>query len=575
MKMTAEEERILKLIASTGDTPEECEGFEDNMPHYILYHKEKGHNLCYCTHCREYFQAYKSIHQDPYTAREFIIMEPKHKQYDYCPLCHYRIQFLADGRGRSTKSDSSNFAIVKAVSENELVVRCFRVTQRFLNPFAGQYFTEVESEIFERDSFEVARYYFKVGEQAYKFGIKPYYDKVGGEYYDWERIKTINHPVFNHNPYGIANNQYELLNLDEIQKTKFRYIDEAISQSRGSAPFNELFENSLKVYAEWCVHPQIEYLLKTGFENLVASRLRAEMCGIRLNWKSNNVKEVLRMTSEEMELLAGADTKDIATYYQWRKLDTKSKPAEMVALIKVVYASGHDMTNFVKDLIVNRNETCHSIVKYIGCPIPAAKGTGKAKPGKRGQHESFLFIKDWQDYLNQCRQLHYDLDEPSVFKPNKLDVAHERLTGILKVAAEVEDREAFRRTKKSRKFYSFTDEEHGLIVRVPQSIDEIINEGKELVHCVGGYAKRHAHGELSIVFVRKVNEPDKPFYTMEVSKFGIIVQCRGYRNNSAGNPKPQYIKDFEIKYQEYLDECYRQLAEKNKAKKKAKHKKIA
>lgn len=98
---------------------------------------------------------------------------------------------------------------------------------------------------------------------------------------------------------------------------------------------------------------------------------------------------------------------------------------------------------------------------------------------------------------------------------------------------------------------------------------EIEDEGRILSHCVGGYAERHAMGKLSIMFLRKASEPNKPYYTVEVSKYGGIVQCRGYRNNvvqNGGEDKPQEIKDFEQKYQRYLDRVF---AEKRKERKTA------
>ena len=51
--------------------------------------------------------------------------------------------------------------------------------------------------------------------------------------------------------------------------------------------------------------------------------------------------------------------------------------------------------------------------------------------------------------------------------------------------------------------------------------------------------------------------------------YGGIVQCRGYRNNvvqNGGEDKPQEIKDFEQKYQRYLDRVF---AEKRKERKTA------
>lgn len=81
-----------------------------------------------------------------------------------------------------------------------------------------------------------------------------------------------------------------------------------------------------------------------------------------------------------------------------------------------------------------------------------------------------------------------------------------------------------------------------------------MNEGKALSHCVGGYADRHAKGVLTILFIRKNGDLDTPFYTMEVSVDYHIVQCRGYRNNLADNPKPEEMKEFEEKYAAYLQQ---------------------
>ena len=78
----------------------------------------------------------------------------------------------------------------------------------------------------------------------------------------------------------------------------------------------------------------------------------------------------------------------------------------------------------------------------------------------------------------------------------------------------------------------------------PKQLSDIAYEGKALSHCVGGYAERHAKGALSIMFIRKKSEPDKPYYTMEVSADGKIVQVRGKRNIAPGEDVDALIKDY-------------------------------
>ena len=119
-----------------------------------------------------------------------------------------------------------------------------------------------------------------------------------------------------------------------------------------------------------------------------------------------------------------------------------------------------------------------------------------------------------------------------------------------------EKQEELRRFSEARnkKLKDFVWQEDGLMIVLPQSVDDIVAEGKALAHCVGGYAERHFKGQTTILFLRKTEEPDKPFYTMEINKTGKIQQCYGYRNNTANNPKPPEIKAFERHYEQYLQE---------------------
>lgn len=165
-------------------------------------------------------------------------------------------------------------------------------------------------------------------------------------------------------------------------------------------------------------------------------------------------------------------------------------------------------------------------------------------------------IRDWNDYLNQCIELKYDMNDTLITKPKNLQEAHERLTKIIKIKAdELAQQELEERNKKLAEM-EYTDEKRGLQIVIPKSVQEIIDEGKRLNHCVGGYAQRHAEGKLTILFLRTTDKPDVPYYTMEVNTEGRIIQCRGYRNNCANNPKPQDIIDFENEYQDYLDAVF-------------------
>ena len=67
-------------------------------------------------------------------------------------------------------------------------------------------------------------------------------------------------------------------------------------------------------------------------------------------------------------------------------------------------------------------------------------------------------------------------------------------------------------------------------IKVPSRIADIVAEGNYLHHCAGAtdrYFDRIKQHETYICFLRKVKEPDTPFYTIEVEPGGTIRQHRG------------------------------------------------
>lgn len=107
---------------------------------------------------------------------------------------------------------------------------------------------------------------------------------------------------------------------------------------------------------------------------------------------------------------------------------------------------------------------------------------------------------------------------------------------------ELEKRAKLNKVKiEFRKTLEFEDKDY--LIRLPVNKNEIVKEGMELHHCVGGYAERHEAGDTTIMFLRKKSEPDKPFYTIEVgievltdtvSKLRII-QAHSFGNKWMGN----------------------------------------
>ena len=92
--------------------------------------------------------------------------------------------------------------------------------------------------------------------------------------------------------------------------------------------------------------------------------------------------------------------------------------------------------------------------------------------------------------------------------------------------------------KKRIEMYERIGDEFEIIV--PREPKDIINEGASLNHCVGGYLESVASGYKTILFLRKVSDPNKSFYTIEVGN-SRIVQIHGNHNKWLGN-NPEAIQ---------------------------------
>ena len=489
-------------------TDEECDEIQDNyFTHYSLYKRTtKKHHLvcetvkndayvCHCTRCK----------CDYTIERELGSVPLKHKSTGVCPKCGKPVVFFAQGRGRQYIKEEDQFAVLHAIDGN-LFISCYDVTKVF-----------DKSDKNELAFFgaETHRYCLTPnGVQHWKYDWK--FGKNGWERY-WKVLKSENIA------YG-----YKVINKQAIKDTFLRYAFDAIP--------DDIYHYRLQYLCFCASHRGAEYLVKTGFGYLIEAKMVSGcMHSIRLNWKSNNVKKILRLNKKEMGLLKDQSCGVLEAYYNFRKLD-KTMSEEKRFEIAVNY-------NYYSDSLIK-------VMKDTGLSLQ--KVTNYLD--KQGKTTSALY--DWRDYIRQCKQLEYDLSDTLISMPKNLAKAHERLTKIIKIKVDELAKKAMAETLEKRKKLEYTSINGRYVMRVPTTVEEIVNEGKRLNHCVGGYAQRHANGKLNILFLRLTETPDVPYYTMEVSTTGEIIQCRGFKNNQANNPKPKEIEDFEQEYQLYLDTLF-------------------
>lgn len=161
-------------------------------------------------------------------------------------------------------------------------------------------------------------------------------------------------------------------------------------------------------------------------------------------------------------------------------------------------------------------------------------------------HEAKNFIADYTDYISECSLLGANVNDTAVKMPHSLKKAHDWATTERKVQEKQAYEELVAAVYDS--LHNLTEWADGTYqIIMPHSAREIVEEGVRQNHCVGRYVERVATGESVILFLRRVEDPEKSFYTIEIKKDMRrchIVQVRGAHNVAATDEVNAFCKKY-------------------------------
>lgn len=137
-----------------------------------------------------------------------------------------------------------------------------------------------------------------------------------------------------------------------------------------------------------------------------------------------------------------------------------------------------------------------------------------------------------------AERLHIDTSDEIIYRARKLRQRHDELViqceaGSLELQAENMDKKyphVRSICEELQKKYAYADEDY--LVIAPQNTFDIIKEGRMLHHCVGNdgagerYYDRIERRESFIMFLRRAEEPEDPYYTLEIEPDGTVRQKR-------------------------------------------------
>ena len=505
------------------------------FPQYIFYERAgrspTAEYVCQCSRCRsEYIAAYSEICTEGFTL--------KHNDSAVCPKCKHLGTLFHKSRGKKSLTVRKAFIIWHKESYDSVTAYAIYASKAYngdpWEPWLNSNYRPENWDPFpELNIDERAIYHFSPGDVSVEK-----WAYWGG----WTETSTKASEPFG-GGFGIRPT-YTFINESVLQSTFLKYSSYKLYMDicEQLAYSHQWYINTPSLMRYICLYAQypiMEMLMKTGLGRYVyeaAEYPRGGMHKRYFNWNAKRPTEFFKkLDPQQVKEVLNHDLplERVIEYCNLIKAGLKLT----VPQFSRVYHDFRNPLRFFELLKKPYGITYNKAINYI------SKQKNKADA-----------LTQWCDYIHDAEELNYDLAVHGVLYPKDLEAAHMQTINTLNaVRTEKEKHKMKGMTEKYKKRYAFAYGDY--IIKVPESMTEIITEGKILSHCVGGYAERYSKGQCIILFLRRRSEADKPYFTIEVGgewgKRQHIVQCHGYKNE-AETTKPEAIKEFEKEFSSYL-----------------------
>ena len=511
-------------------TDEELKSAKECFEKYAFYQRLTNGDIEYwCTHCGSHGIIPALSRLESVEDREFKNI--KHNEPTVCPECCRRATAKNTGKSKARKNlwEERRIVFIHIENENYVTAQGYEAVKNYeesLRPCIRWY--------------KSTRYELLPGKwRCYEYNI------YGG----WSERK---HPIRpfrwkSSMSYWACDNSYTVIGLNKLKDSFLKYhqlsLYEGYEASRNHNGASTVDVPIMRYICRFAEYPQIEMLQKAGFHSIVRSLVESNLKSFPIvNWKARDFAAFFKMPKNDfkqflsvIEKIGGKD-KAVDFLYMQRLLKKHGLKSDYAATAKA-----YVRTNGSSDM-----EYSFECMKNAGISIAEGFPYLMHQYDRLTEKNFRGVLIFYRDYLDMAKKLKLDLQDDIVRYPPNLIAAHDRAVEARNAVLEEEkakrNRELQQKYKKllksNRRQYAYSDE--NFIIIVPSTAQEIINEGKALCHCVGGYAERHLTGKLTILFLRSVKEPDKSLYTIEMHG-KTLTQVQGYHNRTPLTPE---AKDF-------------------------------
>ena len=485
------------------DYPENLQSYcEDQVFNhgYIFFGKKekKGGRIARCSHC----------------GAEFAIDTPVSSGSETsCPVCRWKSVYRANWI-KSDVTDKEDICISYKV-DNQLLLRWAHVERSYCYP---EFKRSMKITDFAYSLYLVVNGKPKI--YTYKYFKAPYAWEA-----EWHRL-----------PLDCTCDSSSYIytdNLDDVFGTNYYnvHLKAGLDGKRLKLQFVHLLDGLKN-------DPKAEYLFKLGLPILAASS----------KYISGNPDG------------QGAFQKQIGVSKQYLPMlrDMNVTPSELCVI--------RDSKEWVAPQLLQRYRYFSSKIQYGLDSFLSEAGFTKGLNYVEKQHilhpkaSLTKMVIEYNDYIKMSKAIHVDLSHKSVMFPADIFEAHKTITARYNaVMHEIEmikgkelDQEFNKRVNEHYSRLGLTGfQRDGFRIVLPQKRTDLIAEGQSLNHCVGGetYYKKCMIGVNMIFFVRKDDNPEKPYFTMEMDvSTGKIIQLYGFGDCSA----PKEVRAFSNAFSQFM-----------------------
>ncbi len=304
--------------------------------------------------------------------------------------------------------------------------------------------------------------------------------------------------------------------------TSGRYIPRC---SKTDRPLVQLFSAQKSVVAEQA--------LKYGFYNASNKTVKRKNTNVFADTNAKNISEFfgvpgkwLNFINKELSFQAMEIMLDDISHYKqddsMQNIDIK----DVISLGFYDYPMIRTINHIYRENGKNFGKVFHKLVnKY---------------DASRVSHILFLindYTRQREDALAYIENHNINCKLPPIVKISHLQYYHDRATLFsrnhrreMQLQQNQILQDKLKKYVNSKHYRNRLYDDNKYAIITPQTAMDMEQEGAILHHCVGSYVPRVANEECEIYFMRKTNDMQKPFLTIEV-KNNILKQCYGYRDS--------------------------------------------